>query len=205
MNESVTIPLQFNTVLVSRYKAFPALAAQLGYAQPDAPFYECPHPEDLRGMDVITDSLALRLACFAHSVTVVPLALPEDIDTTSAGWEVLAAHMSPPSTYVVSPCSREMGHQYSGGTTALATRLARIAAAGGLSEDELATAFDRAMWDERVAGMESEKLLLKALTAERDRRIRAEESLPRAKASLENIRPGASLAYEQVPEQSGQS
>jgi hypothetical protein len=196
------------TAIVSRYEAFPALMFKLGYAQIGTPCFREAHPEEVRGMHVLCESINLEMAAFAASVTVVPLELPEEVDTVRASVELLARFAKAPQTYVVRGSSTVAATQFNGGVTPLATLIAQqIMAEYGVVEKEdgeLAAKIDKGVWDERRAGAYSERILLKMLAAERDRRtiLEAQIALPQhgaGKGSAWQISPPPSVSPSSQP------
>jgi hypothetical protein len=176
-------------VIVSRYQAFPALVRRSELAPADALVLTVPHFEDIRGAHVICDSVSLEVAAYAAAVTVVALELPEDVDTFSAPIELLSRFAKPPRTYIVRPSSEVAMTQYNGGPTPGSTLLAhKIVAEFKLDPteiDTLASMIDASFSQEREAGAETEKMLLRALAAERDRRLMSEGQIARnAHASI---------------------
>ena len=145
----------------------------LGLATVDTPVFSTPHAEDLRGKHVLTDGLPFFLALYAEAITCVELQLPKEIDTFIAPWRALARFAQSPRTFVVSGSSREQGMVHAGGSTPLAAEIARavMSAPKNASLEDLTSIIDQMMWGERKAGIESEKLFMRALAAERDRRL----------------------------------
>jgi hypothetical protein len=174
--------------VVSDYEAFPRLVDSLGLARLCCRVLHSPFPEDVRGLSLITDHIRPELAVYAASVTIVPINLPEDIDTPQAPLALLQKFAGEPQVYIVRGDSMVTTTVYGGGTTPVAMGLAeRIIQRFKLTDvdaDEMAASIDSVLQPERQAGAESEKMLLRIISAERDRRCSMEGAMRRQATGL---------------------
>ena len=163
-------------IVVSKFNAFLEVAVKCGLAPEGTRFLQDYSGEDLRGHHVVTDHISLADAAYAVAVTIIPLDLPEELNTVVAPAGLLLRYAGPGKTYWVQGSSTVVTDLYNGGPTPLALTMARAfqSTLRDHSEDEMAEALDRLMWGERQAGMETEKLLLLMVSAERDRRVAVE-------------------------------
>lgn len=149
-----------------------------GLAPVGTPFLQAYHGEDIRGFHVITDGITLADAAYATAVTIIPIIIPEELDTVKAPAALLMKFAFPPKTYWVQGSASVAADLFKGGTTPLALIMARsLAANPGIltqPEAELAEQLDRMMWGERHAAEEEERQLHQMLIAERDRRCAVE-------------------------------
>ncbi len=194
---SSTLPFIPRTPLaiVSRYEGFPGLMRQLGYADAETVYFPEPHVEDVRGFHLLCDAVDLEVAAHATAVTVVALSLPADVNSLQAPSALLRRYAAAPQTYLVRGSSTLVAAEYNGGTTSAATLAARELIAsfglGGVDAAQLAEKLDQLFWAERRAGEETEKMYLRMLAAERDRRCILETQL--------HVKPGSSLVNPTIP------
>lgn len=162
-------------VVVSPFDAFHELAVSLGLAQSDSKYLSSCTGEDIRNCHVISDDLPLSAAAYASALTIIDLNIPAELRSPRAGLAVLKKFAMPPQTYWVTGSAEVIGQLYNGGVTPVAAEIAReiLKDLHGmtLSAETLAEYIDRALWPERNASIQTERLLLKILAAERDRRI----------------------------------
>lgn len=181
MTAPISLPIYRPLVIVSRYEAFATVMVQLGYAPDGTPSFAHPHAEDVRGRHVLCDTIELGIAAHATGVSVVPVTLPPDVDSPQAPSALLRRHVGPIETYVVRGSSTALAAEYNGGITSTSSAAARaLISEFGLAHpgaEELAEKLDHLFWPERQAGEESEKMYLRLIAAERDRRLAAENQL----------------------------
>jgi len=168
-------------IVVSSYEYFLEVAIKSGLAPLGTRFLTEYHGEDIRGHHVITDEISLAMASYATAVTIIRIDLPEELKTSKASGPLLLQYASPGVTYWVQGSSAVVSAIYGGGITPLALTMAKALKAhpeflGDTPDtmESLAEELDRLMWGERHAGEETEKMLLRMLAAERDRRFALE-------------------------------
>lgn len=158
---------------VSRYKAFGHLIQKMGLIGADDPVFVDPHAEDIRGRHIVTDALDLRLAAEATAVTVVPLDLPIDLDSTNAPLDMLARYVGTPESFTVRGSSAFAIKQHRGGNTSGSTYAAgeilKHYKISSIRTDDLASKLDELFDHERRSGLETEEFLFRILKAAHQR------------------------------------
>jgi len=158
---------------VSRYQFFGELVKKLGLIGPNDPVFFDPHVEDIRGRLIVTDSLDLRLAAYATSVTVVPLALPSDLDSSNAPLGMLAQYAGSPESFTVRGSSAFAIKQYHGGNTSGSTHAAgeilKHYNISTIPTEDLASKLDELFYDERKSGLETEAFLFRLMKMAHER------------------------------------
>lgn len=198
------LPPEGPHAIFSRYEAFAAVAQSLGLCTETAAVLREPiHPEDVRGHHLICDHIDLAIAAHAVAVTILPCHLPEDVDTPRAPAALLKKFAGRPQTFFVRGSSILTDEQHKGGTTPSAlTAAATIIREFGLvdtTEEELAERIDGVFYEERRAGAETERLLLRMLAATRDRNTILELQLLSRPGNLSSAPGGEAAATATKP------
>ena len=89
-----------NKLVVTRHAGLIQYLLEIGLISKDDEIVAHATVENVRGKDIV-GVLPLSLACYANTVTEVPLALPQELRGTDLPLEAVRSYAGKPVTYVV--------------------------------------------------------------------------------------------------------